>query len=70
MEKEYTNLQMLAAKHTSHLSNENIKTMSLLAAVKLSAKNFYEHEQKIKSAEGKLYSTTLLIFLLILLVVL
>ena len=70
MEKEYTNLQMLAAKHTSHLSNENIKTLSLLAAVKLSAKNLYEHEQKIKSAEGKLYSTTLLIFLLILLVVL
>ena len=53
---------MLAAKHTSHLSNENIKTLPLLAAVKLSAKNIYEREQKIKSAEGKLYSPTLLFF--------
>ena len=48
VQRGYTYLQTFAAKRRNHLSNENLKTLFFLAALKLPAKNLYEYEQKIK----------------------
>ena len=36
----YTYLQVLAAKHRNHLSNENLVTLFLLVSFKLAAKKY------------------------------
>ena len=48
VQRGYTYLQTFAAKRRNHLSNENLKTLFFLAALKLPAKNLYEYEHKIK----------------------
>lgn len=54
MEWGYTYPQVVVAKCKNHLSNEKLKTLFLLATLKLPAKNQYEYEQEMKLVEGKL----------------
>ena len=45
---------MLPAKCRNHLSSKNIEKLFLLGALKVAVKNFYEYEQEIKLAGGKM----------------
>ena len=54
MEWGCTYPQVVVARYKNHLSKENLKTLFLLAALKLPVKNQYEYEQEMKLVEGKL----------------
>ena len=63
VQRGYTYLLTLAARRRNHLSNENLKTLFFLAALKLPAKNLCEYEQEITVVEGEAKSTVILYYL-------